>query len=98
VAAGSIRVKVMPALTVATLASTGATGSEQPVLMGVTVDIEQQNPDLTWTPVANGLVEADGTFNVAAALTPGSTVRVVLTPPPSSGYVAATSTPQIVSS
>ena len=96
VAAGSIRVKVMPALTVATVASTGVTGSEQPVLMGVTVDIEQQNPDLTWTPVANGLVEADGTFNVAAALTAGSTVRVVVTPPASSGYVAATSAPQIV--
>jgi len=96
VAAGSIRVKVMPALTVATVASTGVTGSEQPVLMGVTVDIEQQNPDLTWTPVANGLVEADGTFNVAAALTAGSTVRVVVTPPTSSGYVAATSAPQIV--
>jgi hypothetical protein len=61
------------------------------------VNVEQQNPDLTWAPIANGLVEADGTFNVAAALTPGSTVRVVLTPPASTGYVATTRAPQIVS-
>jgi stage II sporulation protein D len=97
VAAGSIRVKVMPALTVATVASTGVTGSEQPVLMGVSVDIEQQNPDLTWASVATGLVEADGTFNVPAALAAGAAVRVVVTPPANSGYVAATSAPQIVS-
>jgi stage II sporulation protein D len=97
VAAGSIRVKVMPALTLASVVSAGVTGAEQPVLMGVTVDIEQQNPDLTWTPVASGLVEADGTFNVPAALTAGATVRVVITPPTNSGYVAATSAPQIVS-
>jgi stage II sporulation protein D len=97
VAAGSVRIKVTPALTVTGVAPTGVTGSEQPVLMGVTVGIEQQNPDLTWTPVANGLVEADGTFNIPAALTAGATVRIVVTPPPSSGYVAATSPTQIVS-
>jgi hypothetical protein len=92
-----VRIKVMPALTVTSIAPAGASGSEQPVLMGVTVSIEQQNPDLTWTAVASGLVEADGTFNVPAALTAGSTIRVVVTPPPNTGYVAATSAPQIVS-
>ena len=97
VAAGSVRIKVAPALTVTGAATTGVTGSEQPALMGVTVSIEQQNPDLSWTPVANGLVEADGTFNVSAALAAGSTIRIKLTPPASSGYVAATSAPQIVS-
>jgi hypothetical protein len=97
VAAGSVRIKVTPALTVASVAPAGVSGSEQPVLMGVTVSIEQQNPDLTWMPVASGLVEADGTFNVPAALTAGSTIRVVVTPPSNSGYVAATSAPQIVS-
>src|SRR4029079_3171556 len=36
VAAGSVRIKVMPALTVSSVGPTGVTGSEQPVLMGVT--------------------------------------------------------------
>jgi len=97
VAAGSIRIKVAPALAVSGVTSTGVTGSEQPVLMGVTVTVQQQNADLSWTPVANGLVEADGTFDIPAALTAGAAVRIVVTPPPSSGYVAATSPTQIVS-
>ena len=97
VAAGSVRIKVAPALTVTSVTATGVTGSEQPVLMGVTVSIEQQNPDLTWTSVATGLVEADGTFSVPAALAPGAAVRVVVAPPANSGYVAATSPAQTVS-
>ena len=97
VAAGSVRIKVTPAVTVTSVTSTGVTGSEQPVLMGVTVNIEQQNPDLSWTSVASGLVEADGTFNVPAALAPGTSVRVVVAPPANSGYVAATTPAQIVS-
>jgi SpoIID/LytB domain protein len=97
VAAGSVRIKVTPALSVTSVATTGVTGSEQPVLMGVTVSIEQQNPDLSWTSVTNGLVDVDGTFNLPAALAAGSTIRVKITPPPNSGYVAATSAPQVVS-
>ena len=97
VAAGAVRIRVMPAVTVASAASTGVTGSEQPVLADAAVDLQQQNPDLSWTSIGTGTVAADGTFTITAAPTPGATVRVVVTPAPTSGYVAGASAPQVVS-
>ena len=46
-------------------------GSEQPLLPDAPVQVQQQNPDRTWTTVANGTVDADGTFAVPVALTAG---------------------------
>jgi stage II sporulation protein D len=96
VAAGAVRIRVMPAVTVTSATSTGVTGSAQPVLPDAAVDVQQQNADLTWTSVGTGTVAADGTFTVAAAPAPGATVRIVVTPAASSGYLAGTSDSQIV--
>jgi len=97
VAAGAVRIRVMPAVTIATATSAGITGSEQPVLADAAVDLQQQNPDLSWTSIGTGTVAADGTFTVAATPAPGASVRVVVTPASASGYVAGASSPQIVS-
>ncbi|HEY3544375.1 MAG TPA: SpoIID/LytB domain-containing protein [Gaiellaceae bacterium] len=95
VAAGAVRIKVMPAVTLATATPTGVTGGAQPLLPGATVDLQQQNVDLTWTSIGSGVVAEDGTFTVPAALVTGATVRVVVTPP--AGYAAATSASLVVS-
>jgi stage II sporulation protein D len=97
VAAGAVRIRVMPAVTVTSATSTGVTGSTQPVLPDAAVDLQQQNPDLTWTSIGTGTVAADGTFTLAAAPASGATVRVVVTPATASGYVAGASAAQIVS-
>jgi len=93
-AAGSIRIRVAPAVTLTTLTTTLAAGSMQPVIMGATVAVEQQNPDLTWTSVATGVVAADGTFSVPVQLTAGGTYRVTVAP--AAGYAAGSTTPQVV--
>ena len=92
-AVGYVRVRVVP--TVQVLGSSGGlvTGSEQPVLPGAPVEVDVENPDLTWTPVATGTVNADGTFAVPAALAAGATYRIVVTP--GLGYAPATTTPQV---
>jgi stage II sporulation protein D len=95
VAAGSVKVRVTPAVTLTSARTTGVMGSVTPVLMGTTLEVQQRNGELTWTAVATGTVEADGAFSVAAALTAGQTVRVVVTPV--NGYAPGTSASQIVS-
>jgi stage II sporulation protein D len=97
VAAGAVRIRVMPAVTVASATSTGATGSEQPVLADAAVDLQEENPDLTWTSIATGTVAADGTFTIPATPPAGATVRIVVTPASTSGYIAGASAAQIVS-
>jgi SpoIID/LytB domain protein len=96
-AAGAVRVRVMPAVTLTSATATGVAGTEQPTLDGATVDVQQQNPDLTWTSVGSGTVAADGTFAVEAALPPGATIRAVVTPASTSGYAAGPSALLIVS-
>ena len=96
VAAGAVRIRVMPAVTITSATSTGVTGSEQPVLPAAAVDLQQQNPDLTWTSIGTGTAAADGTFTVAATPTPGAAVRIVVTPGATSGYAAGASAAQIV--
>jgi stage II sporulation protein D len=96
VAAGAVRIRVMPAVTLTSATSTGVTGSEQPALPEATVDLQQQNPDLTWTTLAAGTVADDGTFTIPATAAPGATVRIVVTPASTSGYVAGASAAQIV--
>ena len=58
------------------------------------MQVQVQNPDLTWTVAATGTVNADGTFAVPAPLPTGSVYRVVVTP--GHGYAPATTAPQIV--
>jgi hypothetical protein len=87
----------MPSVTVTSATSTGVTGSEEPALPDATVDLQQQNTDLTWTSLATGTVAADGTFTLPASPPPGTAVRVVVTPAAGSGYVAGASEAQTVS-
>ena len=94
-AAGAfVRVRVAPSVTLTSFTPTEVAGSEQPVLLGAAVQVQQQNPDQTWTTVASGPVASDGTFSVAVSLTEGATYRVTVGP--AAGYVAAVTAPQIV--
>jgi stage II sporulation protein D len=93
-AAGFVRIKVMPLVSITSVTSAGVQGTEQPVLPGAPVDVQLQNPDLTWTSAAQGTVNDDGTFQTAVTLPPGSTYRVVVTPP--RGYAAGTTSPTVV--
>jgi SpoIID/LytB domain protein len=94
-AAGAfVRVRVAPSVTLQTFTASEIAGSEQPVLAGAPVAVQQQNPDLTWTTVATATVAADGTFAVPVGLTSGGTYRVTIGP--ATGFVAATTAPQPV--
>ena len=93
-AAAFVRVRVAPSVSLTTFTATEVAGSEQPVLMGATVQVQQQNPDATWTTVASQPVAADGTFSVPVSLSPGGTYRVTVGP--AAGYVAGSTAPQIV--
>jgi len=79
-AAGFVRIRVTPLVTVTAFNLTGVQGTVQPVLPDAPVRIQQQAPDLTWTDVAAGVVNADGTFAIPAALASGGTYRVVVAP------------------
>ncbi len=94
VAAGSIRVRVMPLVRVTSVAAWQVQGTELPLLPGVPVEVQVQNADLSWTVAGSGTVAADGSFAVPATLQPGGIVRVVVTPP--SGYAPATTAAQTV--
>ena len=93
-AAGSVRIRVAPAVKLTSFDTSTVAGVVQPLLMGATAQVEQQNPDLTWTVVASGVVEADGTFSIPVALVSGATYRVTV--PATAGYAASSTTPQVV--
>jgi hypothetical protein len=94
-AAGAfVRVRVAPSVTLQAFTTTEIAGSEQPVLAGAPVAVQQENPDLTWTTVATAAVAADGTFSIPATLTSGGTYRVTVGP--ATGFVVATTAPQPV--
>jgi hypothetical protein len=95
VAAGSVKIRVAPAVTVTAASASVVAGSVAPALPGAAVELQQQNMELTWTSVAAAAVAADGTFSVPAMLTPGATVRVVVTP--GAGYAPGASAAQVVS-
>jgi hypothetical protein len=95
VAAGSVKVRVAPAVTLAAASTAEVDGSVAPVLPGAAVELQQRNGDLIWTSVTTGVVAADGTFALPVALVPGATVRVVVTP--GAGYAPGLSSPQAVS-
>jgi stage II sporulation protein D len=93
-ASAFVRVRVAPSVRLTTFTATAVAGSEQPVLTDAPVQVQQQNPDATWTTVATAPVAADGTFSVPVSLAAGGTYRVTVGP--AAGYVAGSSAPQIV--
>jgi stage II sporulation protein D len=92
-AAGYVRVKVMPLVTMTSVTNGQVQGTETPLLPDAPVQVQVQNPDLTWTSIAEGTVAADGTFAVPTAIPVGSTYRVVVTP--GRGYAPATTSPTV---
>jgi stage II sporulation protein D len=93
-AAASVRIRVAPSVKLTTFTTTEVTGTEQPVLTGASVQVQQQNPDGSWTTVASEPVAGDGTFTVPVSLSPGGTYRVTVGP--ATGYAAGVTAPQIV--
>lgn len=97
-AAAFVRVRVTPAVTLTAATPTLVSGTEQPVISGASVQIQQESPDgvvPAWTTVATGTVDENGAFSVPVTLAAG-TVRALVAPGP--GYspgasVAATLTP-----
>ena len=81
-AAAYVRVRVTPSVTLtAPQTTTAVAGTEQPVLPGAPVLVQQQNPDGSpaWTTIARGTVDEAGAFSVPVQLGPG-TVRAVVAP------------------
>jgi stage II sporulation protein D len=93
-AAAFVRIRVAPAIQVTTFTTTEIAGSEQPVLAAAPVEVQVQNADSTWTTVAGGTVNGDGTFSLPVALVSGATYRVSIGP--MTGYSVGTSPAQIV--
>jgi stage II sporulation protein D len=92
-AAGAVHVKVMPLVQITSVAGGQVQGTELPALADAPVQVQLQNPDLTWTVAAEGTVNADGTFAVPALLPTGGAYRVVVTP--GRGYAPATTAPLV---
>ena len=69
------------------------TGTVQPALPGVPVEVDTQNADQTWTAVATGTVAPDGTFALPVAVPAGTAYRVVVTP--GQGFAPGMTVPQI---
>lgn len=78
VRAGLAKVSVA-ARVAATLGTAGVQGTERPVVSGAPVELQQQQPDLTWTTVATGTTDATGAFAFAGSPAAG-TYRVRATP------------------
>ncbi|HEY2071978.1 MAG TPA: SpoIID/LytB domain-containing protein [Gaiellaceae bacterium] len=92
-AVGYVRVRVAPLVALAAPTPGAVTGTVQPVLPGVPVEVDVQNPDLSWTAIATGTVAPDGTFSLPVDVPAGSTYRIVVTP--GQGYAPGMTTPQI---
>jgi stage II sporulation protein D len=94
-AAGSVRIRVAPAVTLTSFTSSQVTGRVAPLLPGTPVQVQQQASDLTtWTTVATDAVAADGTFAIPVQLASGGTYRVTVLP--ATGYAPGTTTPEVV--
>jgi hypothetical protein len=92
-AVGYVRVRVAPVVQLNGPAPGEVSGTVQPALPGVPVEVDTQNADLTWTAVATGTVAPDGTFALPVAVAAGTTYRVVVTP--GQGFAAGMTVPQI---
>jgi hypothetical protein len=92
-AVGFQRVRVAPLVQQADPAPGVVAGSVQPLLPGVPVEVDIENPDLTWTPIATGVVDPDGTFTIPADIPAGATYRIVVTP--GQGFAPGMTAPQV---
>jgi peptidoglycan hydrolase-like amidase len=92
-AVGYVRVSVAPAVELAAQTPGQVSGTEQPVLPGVPVEVDVENPDLTWTALATSTVAPDGTFTLPVDVPAGTTYRVVVTP--GQGYAPGATAPQV---
>ncbi|MDE3025672.1 MAG: SpoIID/LytB domain-containing protein [Acidobacteriota bacterium] len=92
-AVGYVRVRVAPLVQVSAPTPGAVAGTVQPVLPGVPVEIDVQNADLSWSPLATGTVAADGTFSVPVDVPAGTTYRIVVTP--GQGFAAGMTAPQV---
>ena len=95
-AVGYVRVRVMPVVDIAAPTPGQVAGTETPALPGAAVDVQTENPDLTWTTVATGTVADDGSFIVPVTLPADVTYRVVVTP--AAGYAPGATAPQVAPS
>jgi hypothetical protein len=68
-------------------------GTVQPLLAGAPVEVDVENPDLTWTAIATGAVDPDGTFTLSVDVPAGTTYRIVVTP--GQGFAPGTTAPQV---
>jgi hypothetical protein len=93
-AAPFVRIRVSPLVTITSATGAQVQGTVQPLLVDTPIQVQVQNADLTWTDVATGVVNADGTFTVPVAIVSGSTYRLVVTPGPGKGYAPATTPAQ----
>ncbi|MHB8468371.1 MAG: SpoIID/LytB domain-containing protein [Gaiellaceae bacterium] len=93
-AVGYVRINVAPLVTLTAATAAGVSGNELPALAAAPVQVQQQNPDTTWSTVATGVTNPDGSFSIPAALADGSTIRLVVAP--GHGYAAATTAPLAV--
>ena len=92
-AVGYVRVRVAPLVQPADPAPGQVSGTVQPVLPGAPVEVDIQNPDLTWTALVTGNVDADGSFVLPVDIPAGTTYRIVVTP--GQGFAPGLSVPQV---
>jgi stage II sporulation protein D len=93
-AVGYVRVQVAPTVQLAPQQTPGAlTGTVQPVLPGVPVEVDVENPDLSWTAVATSTVAPDGSFTLPVDVPAGTTFRIVVSP--GQGFAPGTTAPQV---
>ena len=92
-AVGYQRVRVAPLVQLAAPTPGTVAGTVQPLLPGVPVEVDAQNSDLTWTPLATGVVQPDGTFSLPVDVPAGTTYRIVVTP--GQGFAPGMTAPQV---
>jgi hypothetical protein len=86
-----VTVRVAPLVKLAAATDqTSLRGSVRPALEGIEVDVQRQSGTTTWKTVARAGLSADGTFQAALTLSPGTyRARVA----PGRGFVAGSSAP-----
>ncbi len=85
-----VRIRVAPRVAISTATAASVSGTEQPVLPGAAVLVQQLAPgSQKWQTVARGTVGSDGSFTVPASLQAGAVRAVVV---PGSGWWPGAST------
>ncbi|HEY2542838.1 MAG TPA: SpoIID/LytB domain-containing protein [Gaiellaceae bacterium] len=92
-AVGFVRVRVAPLVQLAGPTPGSIAGTVAPAFPSAPVEVDVQNPDLTWSAIATGTVATDGTFTVPVTIPAGMTYRIVVTP--GQGYAPGMTAPQV---